>query len=44
MSVKFQDYYSVLGVARVATPEQISKSYRKLARKHVPDVDKTQGA
>jgi curved DNA-binding protein len=44
VSVKFQDYYATLGVDRSATREQIQSAYRKLARKHHPDVDKTPGA
>ncbi len=44
MGVKFQDYYSVLGVARDAPTAEIQRAYRKLARKHHPDVDKTDGA
>ncbi len=34
-----RDYYSVLGVARSATEKDIKTAYRKLARKHHPDVN-----
>lgn len=39
MAVKFRDYYDVLGVQRNATEDDIKKAYRKLARKHHPDVN-----
>jgi DnaJ-class molecular chaperone len=32
-----KDYYSILGVAKDATDEDIKKAYRKLASKHHPD-------
>jgi curved DNA-binding protein len=38
MSASFKDYYAVLGVARDATPEEIKKAFRKLAREHHPDT------
>lgn len=34
-----KDYYSILGVRRSAKPEEIRKAYRRLARKHHPDLN-----
>ena len=42
--VKIQDYYATLGVERGASSDEIQRAYRKLARKHHPDIDKTPGS
>jgi curved DNA-binding protein len=36
----FQDYYSVMGVDRDASQDEIKRAYKKLARKYHPDVSK----
>ncbi len=38
--MEFKDYYKTLGVAKDASADDIKKAYRKLARKHHPDVSK----
>ena len=38
--MEFKDYYQVLGVERTASDEEIKKAFRRLARKHHPDINK----
>ncbi len=37
--MEFVDYYKILEVDKSATPEEIKNAYRKLARKHHPDLN-----
>ena len=39
MSVKYKDYYKILGLAKNASQEDITKAYKKMARKHHPDLN-----
>src|SRR5579859_2992167 len=34
-----KDYYSLLGIKKTATADEVRKAFRKLARKHHPDVN-----
>ena len=43
MSVKFKNYYEVLGVSRDANAKTIKDTYRKLARQYHPDLQPAPG-
>ena len=42
--MEFKDYYKTMGLEKSATPEDIKRAYRKLARKYHPDVSKEKDA
>jgi molecular chaperone DnaJ len=39
-----RDYYEVLEVGRNATPDELRRAYRRLAKQHHPDVSKDDGS
>ncbi len=39
MPVASEDYYATLGIGRDASPEQVKRAYRKLARELHPDIN-----
>lgn len=42
--MEFKDYYLVMGIEKSATPDDIKRAHRKLARKYHPDVSKEKDA
>jgi len=42
--MKYKDYYDILGLQRGASADDIKGSYRKLARKYHPDINKAADA
>ena len=44
MAATFRDYYETLGLAKSASADEIKSAFRKLARKHHPDLAKDKKA
>lgn len=42
--MEFKDYYTILGVSKDASQEEIQRAYRALARQYHPDMNKEPGA
>ncbi|NQU42821.1 J domain-containing protein, partial [bacterium] len=41
MTVKFRDYYEILGLQRGSSTDEIKSAYRRLARKYHPDLNRS---
>ncbi|MDR2669526.1 MAG: J domain-containing protein [Desulfovibrio sp.] len=39
MGVEYKNYYKILGVEKSASADEINRAYKKLARKHHPDLN-----
>lgn len=39
MSVEYKDYYKILGVSKTAEKDEISRAFKKIARKYHPDLN-----
>jgi curved DNA-binding protein len=44
MVVEFQDYYQILNIPKTASPKDIQKAYRRLAKIYHPDINKNKDA
>ena len=42
--MEFKDYYKTLGVERTSSDDDIKKAFRRLARKHHPDINRSPDA
>jgi curved DNA-binding protein len=42
--MQYKDYYTIMGLARDASQDDVKRAYRKLARKYHPDVSKEKDA
>lgn len=42
--MSFKDYYQIMGLAKNASPDEIKRAYRKLARQYHPDVSQAPDA
>lgn len=42
--MEYKDYYSILGIKRDASQDEVKRAYRRLARKYHPDISKEKDA